>query len=211
MALLAEPVFGNVLDDWGISGCGNTAPWCTFTMTADRMAVVKFAPCPVSRCIAFDRYPDGFAVQAPLILQGNEFASAGVVLSAAPEGSYCVGSVAAVIPRFTHTYDNQFVALTTSDPADIALCNSVPVTITFTARPALEVQLQFSGASVSYDLRAYDAGGDEIALASQEAAFQGGIFTITVNAGGRPISWVKMGHQSAVTLVKEIRVTDWFG
>jgi hypothetical protein len=163
-----------------------------------------FGACPLSRCVVFTQFPNHQDVPAPLILRGNEFAGYGFALSAAPEGSYCGSSVAAILAPHTNTYNNDFLALSTAENGDPNLCNGVPVRITF-ANTATEVRIQFLGTSVTYMLRVYDQAGNEIAAVPQNAVFGGGVATVRYRASGRIIKSVTLGYTAAVTCLKEVQ------
>jgi hypothetical protein len=154
--------------------------------------------------VVFTQFPNRQDVPAPVILRGNELAGYGIALSAAPESSYCAGSVAAILAPHTNTYGNDFLALSTAKDGNPNLCNTVPARITFTS-PTTEVRIQFTGASVTYMLRVYDQTGTEIAAVPQNAVFGGGVATVQYRATGRIIKSVTLGYTTAVTCLKEVQ------
>ncbi|MCY1013631.1 hypothetical protein OV079_50510 [Nannocystis pusilla] len=102
---------------------------------------------PVRKQLRFAELPGG-------VLQGDEFAAAGITVAGAPQGAYCQEARAAAIhPAGADGYSEAI--LTAASPQDPRMCNTVPIEVTF-AQTVRAVTLTFCGALVDYSLRAYD-------------------------------------------------------
>ncbi len=178
-----------------------------------------------SQTIGFTGLPNGTPITPPLILNGDEFAAHGLILSTAPDSPYCAEATRVAV-RPAGTYGIPFPFLTTATPDDVSRCNGVLLAASF-AQPVARVALTFTGASVPYVLTAYNAQGAILGRVTRQAelgktfdiAFvaQGGIVgrgtrqaphgtTIDTEfvALGNLISRITFGHTTAVTAVKEI-------
>jgi hypothetical protein len=180
---------------------------------------------PKSQTIDFTGLPDGTPIAPPLLLNGDEFAAHGLVLSTAPESSYCAEATrVAVLPA--GTYGIPFPFLTTATPNDVRRCNTVLLAASF-RQPVGQVSLTFAGASVPYVLTAYNAQGTVLGRVTCQGelgktldiAFvaQGGVVGQPTRqpprgapidsefvALGDTISRITFGHTSAVTAIKDI-------
>lgn len=172
-------------------------PTATSTSTPTPTATSQ----PTSMKIAFDSLPDGSPIITSRILGGDEFLSKGIRLGGAPESSYCADATVAAI-LLPNSYSIPFHFLTTASPGEINRCNTIPVAITF-VDPVREVSLTFTGASVTYTMKAYDSGGGLIGTVQKDAVISG-TFNITFTSGSPNIARVTFGKETAVTAIKEI-------
>ncbi len=159
-------------------------------------------PLPTSGSIAFARFPDGQSVDHSIVLQGNEFLSAGIRASAAPEPGSCTDPVAALIAP--GSYKAKFYALSTAERSDVTMCNEVPVAVDFT-QPVRQVTLVFAGERATYQLKVYDTRLVQIGRAQRSAVDDGSSFQIGYSSGSSNISRIVFGSTGHVTLVGEIR------
>jgi hypothetical protein len=180
---------------------------------------------PRAQTIGFTGLPNGTPSTPPLILNGDEFATQGLLLATAPESSYCAEATRVAI-RPAGTYGIPFPFLTTATPNDVGRCNTVLLAASF-AQPVARVSLTFAGASVPYVLTAYNAQGAILGRVTTQGelgktldiAFvaQGGVVGQPTRqpprgapidtefvALGDIISRITFGHTSAVTAIKEI-------
>jgi serine/threonine protein kinase len=172
------------------------SPTSTFTPTS----TATTQPSTSTR-ISFEAFPNGDPVTTSRILGGDEFLSKGIRLAGAPESSYCADATVAAI-LLPNSYNIPFHFLSTSSPGEINRCNAIPVAINF-VNPVSEVTLTFTGASVTYTMKAYNSGGGLLGTV-QQVAVLGGTFNITFASGSSNIARVTFGKETAVTAIKEI-------
>jgi len=150
----------------------------------------------VSNSFDFDVFPDGTPIYGTTVLGGGEFSAWGLYFSAAPQGDYCAGAQAAVR---VDVYGNY---LSAALPYDLDSCAGTPVRIQF-ASPVRGVTIRFFGASVDYQLNAYDQAGSWLGGSSQQGEL-GQLREVTHRWADPVISYVEFGHQTAMTAIVEI-------
>jgi hypothetical protein len=143
--------------------------------------------------IRFASLPDGRVISAATFLRGDEFA--GVTLAAVPQSTTYCGQAREVVIRPAGTYGSRVPLLCAAQAGNPAMCNTVPIEITFAAAVA-RVSLSFVGAAVTYSLRAFDAQGTLLGQADQTVATFAPAteHEVTYESGDNRICRVLFGH-----------------
>ena len=153
--------------------------------------------------VTFEKYPDGTPILDDTILQGDEFESKGIILSGAPEGTYCEEATSTAIMMEPHpSYVPTEFFLTTSKPLDLT-CHTVPVKILF-VNPVVYVQLTFYGASTEYTMKVYDQADNLLGTVDQVAVKWEGPFEISYSSSDYDIKYITFGLPQALTAVEKV-------
>lgn len=147
--------------------------------------------------ISFDTFVDETPITSDILLEGNEYSSAGILLAGYPgpdefrDPPYCQDANVVAIHQALPSIGVN--SLSAARPGEIDLCNTIPIEITFFEMPVLQVTITFFGSDNTYTMQAYNLEGDLLGEVQEESVFQSGTFTITYTSDSYNISRIIFG------------------
>jgi hypothetical protein len=150
---------------------------------------------------AFDQLPDGHNITSKRLLIGNEFLARGLALTIDPiHYAPTLTTQPAIVMAGGQ---NNIPSLTMAVQGNVDQLASRNIQMWF-HWPVSRVRIKFRGASMPYDLVAYDSASNEVARAQQTAVFNQGSQDVEVSTQQPGITMVEFGEDRSVTLIERI-------
>ncbi len=180
--------------------CGSEWPFCPVCQRRLEKVMHRYGTGETT--VTFESLPDGFEIKQPLLLKGNEFLAYGVKFSPAPHHYAASLKTQPAILTGGFGAPQNYLGMVQENNHQQPVSRNISIAFDW---PLKEVKITFYGATSRYHLQAYDAAGNLLATAYQNAFLHQGPFQITVRDSQNNIRKVEFGEDQSITVITKIQ------